>query len=110
MSVAFPTGYYLTKSSTFEIDSGVVHDRMDDGSMRARVLADSVYSTIRCVVPMLTQSEANTLVDFFATNRAEEITMTVDGVAYIGRITSSVQKTMRGNRYGITFDYYAKES
>ena len=43
-------------------------------------------------------------------NRGEEITMTVDSVDFIGRVTSNVAKTMRGNRYNISFDYYAKEA
>lgn len=108
MSVAFPTGYYLTKDTNFDVDLGVSRDPLDDGSLQIRILSETPYSTISCRLPLLTQSEANTLMTFLQTNRATDITMTIDGVNYIGQIASNIQKTMRGNRYNIAFDYYAK--
>lgn len=110
MSVAFPAGYYLTKRTEFDIDLGVENDQLDNGTLQQRVLSEDVYSTIACTLPVLTRNEVDTLTAFLQTNRTEDITMTVDGVNYIGKIVSNLRKSMIGNRFNIEFDYRAREA
>jgi hypothetical protein len=109
MSVAFPSGYNLERSSVFTRDNNVRVDFMDDGSQRVRVLGPDQWTTIECQFAYLTQSEKDTLVTFANTNRAEQITWTIDGTDYIGRIISPVQENMTGNRYSVSFTFRAKE-
>lgn len=109
MSVAFPSGYTVTRDSDFDVDLGTVQDQLDDGSIQTRVLADTVYNTIRCKFTLLTLAETDTLTEFLRTNRGEEITMTIDSVDYIGTLGSRYQKTMTGNLFNISFDYRAKK-
>lgn len=107
MSVAFPTGFYLTKDSDVSSSANVRHTVMDDGSLRTQELGSAVYDTIRCVLPFVSQSDYQTFRTFFVTNRAEDITMTLDGLSYIGRITSDLRTRKQGSWYRIEFDYYA---
>jgi len=110
MSVAFPSGYNLERSTTIERDNNVSVDVMSDGSQRVRVTGSDAWVTVGARFRYLTQAEKDTLVAFINTNRAEEITWTIDGVSYIGRVISGVQETMTGNRFNIQFTYRGRAS
>lgn len=107
MSVAFPTTYRLTKQSTIEVADNVLHDRMDDGTLHSRKLGDNTHETVRCEVAALSQTDYVSLKAFVKANRTNDITMTLDGLNYTGRITSNLRIQKRGGWFFAVFDYYA---
>jgi hypothetical protein len=110
MSVAFPTGYYPNRAANIRIDTGMAWTPMDDGSLRGTELSVTTYTTVPITIATLTEAEKDTLLAFFDTNKAEDITWTFDGVDYIGNIRGPIGLTMVGNRYNLSFVYHAREA
>ncbi len=107
MSVAFPSQYYLTKESSVEVSTNETHDVMDDGALRSRILGSTIYESIRCVLPYLSQADYLSFKTFVTSNRGTDITMTLDGASYTGRITSGLSVQKRGGWFRVSFVYYA---
>lgn len=111
MAVAFPTALagLLDRSSQFGHDNFTSVDIMDDGSPVQREMGDAVYARINCLFPFLTAAEYATMSAFLETNKSETVTWTIDSVDYSGVFDGGWRKTKKGNRYSVTFVYYAKE-
>lgn len=111
MAVAFPAALagQLERSSPFENDNNVKTDMLDDGEPRQRVLGTDVYDDIRCHFKSLPAADYATLRTFLITNRTEEVTWTIDGVNYSGRLKGRIRKHMVGPLFNVSFTYYAKE-
>lgn len=107
-TVAFPAGYNLSRSSTFNHRPAAAVDIMSDGTPRARTLTASAFLTISCLFEYLTAAESAALVSFLLTNEGNTITWTVDGINYSGMVTGGQQRTMTGPLFSISFDYYAQ--
>lgn len=110
MAVAFPSGYSLIRAITISVDAGMEWTEMSDNSIRGVEVSPVSYTSIPARLVGLTQAELLTLLDFIKTNKAEEITWDIDGTSYIGRVSSKVDYTMRGNRFDVAFVYYAREN
>jgi len=110
MSSAFPSGYEPERKIRIEDDDGMEWDFMSDHSPRGRELSDTTWTTIPLTIGWLTLTECQTILDFIATNKATDVTMTIDGYDYIGKIISKKTRTMEGNWYSVDFTYYAKEA
>ena len=108
MSVSLPTGYYLTRDSSIDVYTNEIHDKMDDGTMRTRILGSEIFEDIRCVFPALTQAQYLSFKGFVASNRGTDIDIPIDGQDYTGRITSGLSVTRRGRLFVVSFTYYAK--
>jgi len=109
MSVAFPSGYNLERSSAFTHANNVRVDMMDDGEIRQREMGADSFVTIGCEFKYLSLSEKNTLKSFLITNRAETITWTIDSIDYSGVFVGGHKETMTGPLYNLSFTYRAKE-
>lgn len=108
MAVAFPASYNLSRSTRITDDLNTTSDIMDDGTEHVRVLGAKDYSVIDARLEYLTASQMTTIVSFLKTNRAEEITWTIDGIDYIGRVVGNVGRSMVGNLYNVDFRYRAR--
>lgn len=106
---AFPTGYYLSRSTAISNNNGVAVDVMDDNAPAQRTLSPDQYTTFNCVYRHLTVAEKNTLEAFLEDNAANIITQTIDGTAYIGVLVGGHKRGMVGAVYTISFTYYATE-
>lgn len=102
MSVAFPSGYYMERTSVIDVDLNSESDQMSDGEVQTRIMGD-VFFNIRYEVKSLSRTDMYTLGDFWIDNRGEEITITIDTVDYIGRIVSNVKQTMTGSLFNLAF-------
>lgn len=102
MSVAFPSGYNMERTSPISIDLNIESDDMSDGSTQSRVMG-GVFEDIDYQVKYLERSEKVTLVDFWKANRAEQVTFTIDDIDYIGKIVSKIRMTMTGNRFNVSY-------
>lgn len=107
MSVAFPSGYIMERTAPITIDLNKESDRMSDGTTQSRVMGD-IYEDIAYKVTNLYLSEKTTLVDFWKTNRAEQITFTIDSIDYIGSITSNITLTMNGSLFNLAYTLRCK--
>jgi len=106
---AFPAGYYLDERTRWERYSNVQVDRLDDGTVRQRVLGDE-FVDIKCVFRYLTLAEKNTLKAFLVTNKATTVTWTIDSIDYSGQIVGDSQEGMSSqNTYELRFTYRATE-
>lgn len=105
MSVAFPAGYNMERSSPIDHDLNVRDDRMTDGTFQSREMGPDTFAEIGYQVKYLEIGEKNTLVDFLKTNRSEKMTWTIDGINYLGDFLGSrgIRETMKGNRYSLSF-------
>jgi hypothetical protein len=81
---------------------------MDDGTEHVRVLGATDYTVIDARLEYLTVTQMTAITTFLKTNRAEEITWTIDGIDYIGRVVGSVGRSMVGNLYNVDFRYRAR--
>lgn len=104
---AFPTGFYLDRSTTFRHHPTESIDMMSDGAPRSRTLTTSRYVTISCEFSFLTADEKATLESFLLSNQANTITWTIDGVDYSGRFVGGHSVTMTGPLFSVSFTYYA---
>ena len=109
MSVAFPSGYNLERSSTFTHDNNVKVDLMDDGEPRQREMGADAFVSIACEFKYLTLTEKDTLKSFLTTNRAATITWTIDSLDYSGVFVGGHRESMTGALYNLSFTYRAKE-
>jgi len=108
MSVAFPSGYRIGRDTPVTDHLNETDDTMDDGTLLIRVLGDP-YTDIGLRIKMMTRAEMQVLLAFIKTNRAEEVTATIDGIDYIGRLRGPLRRTMTGIYYNMEFDYRARE-
>lgn len=107
-TVAFPSGYNLSRSSQFRFHSATAVDIMSDGTPRQRTLRDSAYVTVSCLFEYLTATERAILLIFILVNSGNTITWTIDGISYSGVIVSDYSETMAGPLYNVSFEYYAQ--
>jgi len=107
-TVVFPTGYNLTRDSSFRNASTEQFDVMSDGAPRSRTVTSKRYVTINCRFNALYRAEKDTLEAFIYANSANTITWTIDGINYSGRIVSDHQTSMTGILFNISFDFYAE--
>ena len=107
-TVAFPSGYNLSRSSTFKHHPSTAVDIMSDGTPRQRTLTAGYFVTVSCVFEYLTAIEKFVLVVFLILNAGNTITWTIDGLNYSGVIVGGHSETMVGPLYTVTFDYYAQ--
>lgn len=82
MAVAFPTGLNLCVGTVLEEEDGVVIDRTDDGDMAVRQLFPVSYYVIDATWAALTREKHDTLRSFLSSNRASELTLTLDDGTY----------------------------
>lgn len=108
MSVSFPAGYIISRDTTIVDSLATTNDELDDGTLLVRVLGQK-FAQASLRITMMTRSEMLTLLTFINTNRANEVTMEIDGINYVGRITGPVTRTMTGIRYNLAFEYRARE-
>lgn len=110
MAVAFPSGYYIERSSKTDIDLGVQHDQLYDGTDLSQQRSSTEWHTFDCAIGALTLAEFNEILLFIRVNKMRsDITWTIDGIDYIGKIRGPVRRSFQGARYRIAFVYYAKE-
>lgn len=107
-TVAFPAGFYLTRESGFDHHPSEALDILTDGTPRSRTLTTKKFVTITCKVEHLFTAQKDVLEAFILANSANDITMTVDGIDYIGRIQGGHKATMTGVLHNISFSYYAE--
>jgi len=108
MSVAFPSGYALSRKTTFARDPSIAVDYLEDGTPRTREIGGVAWVVIQCEIEYITKAERDTLTAFLFSNRSSEITWTIDGTSYTGRIISGVEEKITGNRYSLSFTYRAR--
>lgn len=108
MAVAFPASYNLSRSTRITDDLNTTSDIMDDGTEHVRVLGATDYTVIDARLEYLTSTQMTTITTFLKTNRAEEITWTIDGIDYIGRVVGGVSRSMVGNLFNVDFRYRAR--
>ncbi len=107
-TVAFPSGYNLSRSSTFKFHSAAAVDIMSDGTPRTRTLRSSAFVTVSCLFEYLTAAERGYLLLFVLINAGNTITWTIDGINYSGVIVGDFSETMTGPLYSVSFEYYAQ--
>ena len=113
-TVAFPAAFepLIDRRSAFSVEGKTKVDVVADGSPRIRTVRATEYTTVVVQLRHLELSEHDTLVAFLKTNQANTVTMSIDGTDYSGVIRPAGRrlygKTMSGNRFNITFSYYAK--
>jgi len=110
MSVPFPSTYPIAKRSSIDVLDNIAHDYMDDGTLHSRKLGELTHERIRCEIAALSQVDYISLKAFIKANRASDISMTLDGQNYVGRVTSGVRVIKRGAWFEASFDYYATAS
>lgn len=110
MAVAFPAGYSPVRSIDIADRLNVHWEEMDDGDAAGQVLGTTGYSDYPITLQWLTQAEMQTIRSFVLTNQAEDITWTIDGIDFIGNITSDLDRTMNGNVWSLSFTYHAREN
>jgi hypothetical protein len=107
-TVAFISGYNLSRATTFRIAPSTAVDIMSDGTPRVRTLNTSKFATISCLFEYLTDAERLTLQLWLVLNDSNTITWTIDGINYSGVIVGGHTATMTGPLFNISFDYYAQ--
>jgi hypothetical protein len=107
-TVAFISGYNLSRSSTFSHKPSTAVDIMSDGTPRTRTMTPEDFVTVSCLFEYLTSTESSTLRTWLLTNAANTITWTIDGINYSGVIVGGHSATMTGPLFSISFDYYAQ--
>ena len=107
-TVAFPSGYNLSRSSTFRHSAAAAVDIMSDGTPRSRTLTTGRFVTVSCLFEYLTADETTYLVSWLTTNEGNTVTWTIDGVNYSGMIIGGQQRTMTGPLFSVSFEYYAQ--
>jgi hypothetical protein len=107
-TVAFPSGYNLSRSSTFRHHPAAAVDVMSDGTPRARTLTTGRFVTVSCLFEYLTLTEMQILLLFLLVNEGNTVTWTIDGISYSGMVTNGQQRTMTGPLFSVTFEYYAQ--
>ena len=107
-TVAFPTGYNLSRASQFRFHSSTAVDFMSDGTPRQRTLRSNAYVTVSCLFEYLTSTERGLLLIFILLNAGNTITWTIDGINYSGVIVGDYSETMTGPLYSVAFEYYAQ--
>lgn len=109
-TVAFPASLsgLLERGSVFSVRSISKLDTTADGSPRVRLLGQSEYTGIRCRFRVLSDTEKDTLVTFLRDNATNTVTWTIDGDDYEGYIDGGHSVAMVGNRFNVSFQYYAK--
>ena len=107
-TVAFPSGYNLSRSSTVKFHQNVIVDKMSDGTPRTRTVTGGAFVTWSCVFEYLTATERAILLIFILVNAGNTITWTIDSINYSGVIVSDYTETMTGPLYSIAFEYYAQ--
>lgn len=108
MAVAFPSSYNLSRSTRITDDLNTTSDIMDDGTEHVRVLGATDYTLIDARLEYLTAAQMTEITSFLKTNRAEEITWTIDGIDYIGKVSGAVSRSMVGNLFNVDFRYRAR--
>jgi len=109
MAVAFTPTTIIQRTSQFSHDFNVHLDEMDDGEMRSRSFGNEEFVSINCHFKFMTKTERNTLMTFLKTNKAEEITWTIDSIDYSGFFKSKFKQSFVGDLYNISIIYRAKE-
>lgn len=111
MPTAFPSGFYLERSSRLRIRSKVRVDFMDDGTPLSQQVSNDTWYRYTCLTQPLSQTDKNTLVAFVEDNASTpDVTWTIDGVSLTGRFIGDIDVSMEGAFYRLRFDYYAKEA
>ena len=114
MATTFPLSTYpLSDKTRMDDDHVVARDRLDDGSMRIRVLGSDTFRIIRCVFEHLTEAQASTFEAYLITNRATEFDMVIDSqspiTTYQGYIWSDPRISVTsGFLYTFQFDFRGK--
>lgn len=107
-TVAFPTGYYLSRASVFKHAQSAAVDIMSDGTPRTRTLTASYFVTVSCLFEHLTAGEAGLLRAWLVVNAANTITWTIDSLNLSGVIVGGHSATMTGPLFSVSFEYYAQ--
>ena len=110
MATTFPLSTYpLRDSSRMQDDLVTMRDRLDDGSMRIRVLGTSNFSTIRCVFNPMSVASKVTFEAYLRANTATEFDIITDSssptITYRGYIWSDPSYTKRDGLYTVSFDF-----
>ena len=106
-TVAFPAGFNLDRSTTFQSGKNTVVDISSDGTPLLRTLNITPYTSINCRFTYLSLASRNTLVTFITDNESNTITWTIDGINYSGVILPGYSISMTGPLYNVEFTYYA---
>ena len=86
MAVTLPVQYRITTSSSITEETGVAVDMTDDGASASRDLYPRSYYEIQAEFGAMLPAENNAILAFLRTHRANEIDVSVDGIAYRCRI------------------------
>lgn len=106
-TVAFPSGYNLERETDFDHNTNTKTDIISGGGVRVRIIAETQYESIGCIMKLLTLTQKNVLVAFLKDNRANTVTWTIDGIDYTGNFVGGFKVTMTGPLYNVSFTYYA---
>lgn len=111
-TVAFPTsiGDKMLRDTPIAVDQGIESDIVAGGESRERVLTADSWALIPCRFPVLTSSEKDTLVTFLTTNKLNDITWTIDGIDFSGKLWRGRYESQRvgASYYSVFFEYRAK--
>jgi len=107
-TVAFPTGYNLSRATTFRHQPSTAVDFMSDGTPRVRTLTTGYFVTISCLFEYLTLTEKTLLELWLLLNAGNTIEWTIDLYNYSGVIVGAHSTTMTGPLFNISFEYYAQ--
>lgn len=107
MALAFPPGYHISRDSPIDEDPNTSLIEMDDGSIHEQILGEP-FTTIQVSLGYMTQAEMQTLLAFIRSARGIDVTWTIDGIDYIGRIRGPIRRTMTGITYNVSFGYRAR--
>lgn len=106
-TVAFISGYSLSRATTFRHQPSVDIDTMSDGTFRQRTRTTEKLVIVSCLFEALTLTEKTILDIWLLLNAANTITWTIDLIPYSGAIGPHTI-TMTGARFNVSFEYYAQ--
>ena len=107
-TVAFISGYNLSRATTFRHQPSTAVDYMSDGTPRVRALTVGRFVTISCLFEYLTLVEKVTLEIWLLVNAGNTIEWTIDLIPYSGVIVGGHNTTMVGPLFNVSFEYYAQ--
>jgi hypothetical protein len=113
MATEFPFDTYPLEDSTrIADDLNISREVMDDGTPAVRILGASVYRKINFAFIPMTQTDAQSLIDYIVTNRATEFEFSGAGLGsstYTGYIWSDAfVENFEGVMARVSIDVYAR--
>ena len=112
MATPIPTDDYplLQSAGDSEQHSGVERTVMDDGTPHVWIKSTTKYQTIPLSFAPVDGTDSGTLNDFLFDNAGVELSVTINGIDYVGYLWSNPSYEKDQGYWWYSVDFYCKEA